>query len=729
MSNFVISRDMFDTSVTSESWSDEDAAELNELLESAMEQVKPYDGVFTADWLLTDITALVWHTTKKGKGSKIDGKWIGTDKMNWIHMMPDGAMSSDPKHSVLLSTLQKLSFLLRAGLLTGDPVGNRHWKEVSINLINFAKYMTVNEDKYHPSKYALNLLDQDGLNDFTEKYAKGGFGLALEVPQRLLSYFYESAFNEKCPSELHDTLFSLDGGLCRAVYDWALAQPRLFRKINSGTYKGLRKFSHTALANIACCSVDVLSQPKMLAFLRQFEIELHVSDLLVTAGTKTKFPSHKTPLLRDALDDTLTTDAVWAVTNQISLALAAHRHLPGFSPNPKYLSIKEARVLAERITSEAGRTPLMPIDIGLKYLNGALSMIHNYGDLVVDLYLEYLQAGLTVDSDVDHVSWAEKRDQFKELLSKDKYSVIRTKFGITKYHSNALSRDIDNDPMDLHGLLGLVIASCVILIGILKPSRDEEIIELKRDCLEYRENDGYYLYFSLGKSNTGEAYEDALKPIPFITAESIKLMQKLGNGIDERIGGNTSNSLFNIPIKGIGNVRKVKKNTINRKLDDFGDFLEIRKDAHGRRWYVRIHEMRKFFLLLFFWQGRFNVLDAARDIAGHTDVSHIYRYMEANYPRQSFTDIEADYAIECLSSVDKYYEFECDGDGLEKLAEMVCDHFKVTSLDLIPESEWSDYVRELRNDDAFSLHPHSIQTSKDGLVSTIPVSFVIREAA
>ncbi|OOZ42708.1 hypothetical protein [Solemya elarraichensis gill symbiont] len=703
-----------------------EAAEVIEILKYARNRVLPFDGLFQAEWLLTDIRALTWHTTRKGKGGLVSGRWVGTEKIEWNQILPNGHYLGDEQYSPLLETLQKTSFLLRSGMLTGKPVGNRHWKYVTTTLINLGRYMVLHEHRYKPKEYALSLLDQSGLNHFVVEYAKGGLSLALEIPQRILSYFYGSAFGQACPEALYSSLFSLDDRLCKEIYEWAKDAQNLMMPIKSGAYKGRRVFSVVAIAKIANCEQNLLVNQKMRAFLRQFEIELQEHDLLVPANAVTRHPSHKAPLLKDALSASLTQNAVTAVTNHIALSLSSHRHLPGKSPNPAYLSIRKARTHASQWGFPAGRTPLMPVDIGLRYLNGALTLVHRYGDLAVSLYLEFLRQAKEVSGLSAWKTQAKHREIFASLIGVPKYALLRSDFDIGQFHANTHANK-GAESMDAHRLIGHVVASCVILIAILKPSRDEELLELGRDCISLIEGDGYYLDFALGKSNVGEAYEATSKPIPYKTAKAIELVKGLGKGIDGILGTDTSDRLFVLPGKGVANIKGVGKNGINRKLDLFGDLLGIRLDDHQRRWYVRVHEMRKFFLLLFFWQGRFGVLDAAREIAGHTDVEHIYRYMEANYPRESFTEIEADYAVNCLSSIDQYTQFGEVDSGLERLREMVCDHFGVSSLEFVPTGEWEQYVRDLREDDHFKLEPHSIKAAGDGLVEDIAISFIVSE--
>jgi hypothetical protein len=169
---------------------------------------------------------------------------------------------------------------------------------------------------------------------------------------------------------------------------------------------------------------------------------------------------------------------------------------------------------------------------------------------------------------------------------------------------------------------------------------------------------------------------------------------------------------------------------LNQHLDLFCDYVGLAPDHLGRRWYVRIHEMRKWFLLLLFWSGKYDVLDAARWIAGHTNASHVYAYIERELPGEELPKLEAEYAIDRLrvleSSGNNRSLLEA---GLDVLYERVLAHFQVQSLSLIPESEWTDYVVALRAAQGFVLEPHSVYGEIDKAeVIGINVSFVVRDA-
>lgn len=136
-------------------------------------------------------------------------------------------------------------------------------------------------------------------------------------------------------------------------------------------------------------------------------------------------------------------------------------------------------------------------------------------------------------------------------------------------------------------------------------------------------------------------------------------------------------------------------------------------DQYGRRWYIRIHEMRKWFLLLLFWSGRYDVLDAARWVAGHTDAQHLYEYIEREFPDAQLGKLEAECAIDHLALYDET-QILLDGEsvGLVQLYERVLNHFRVSSLNLIKESDWHLLVEELFENE-YHLEPYTIST-EDG---------------
>ncbi|WP_431474578.1 hypothetical protein RVM24_18975 [Marinobacter sp. KM021] len=125
---------------------------------------------------------------------------------------------------------------------------------------------------------------------------------------------------------------------------------------------------------------------------------------------------------------------------------------------------------------------------------------------------------------------------------------------------------------------------------------------------------------------------------------------------------------------------------------------------------MRIHEMRKWFLLLLFWSGRYDVLDAARWIAGHTDVEHIYAYIEREFPGDKIGELESECAIDLLAKYDETQVIMDDEEvGMAELYRRVLRHFNVRRLNLVREREWHSLVQELFEKD-YHLEPVTVHT-------------------
>ena len=86
-------------------------AELSVTLEDAKDRIRPYRGIFEADWLLSDFNATVWKT-KSLDSAQVDGDWVNTMNIDWSVQLPNGELLTDRKHTKVLTTLKKAAFLV-----------------------------------------------------------------------------------------------------------------------------------------------------------------------------------------------------------------------------------------------------------------------------------------------------------------------------------------------------------------------------------------------------------------------------------------------------------------------------------------------------------------------------------------------------------------------------------------------------------------------------------------
>ncbi|HBY87756.1 MAG TPA: integrase [Colwellia sp.] len=215
-----------------------------------------------------------------------------------------------------------------------------------------------------------------------------------------------------------------------------------------------------------------------------------------------------------------------------------------------------------------------------------------------------------------------------EFFAADKYNAIR-----------------NNE--SLFELYGVLIGSCQYLIGIISARRQDELISLassgnlspnKSPFEEGNEDIEYNLIFKLKKSgNGGKLSTNKIIERP-ITASLAKIIWRLEEfneaAISQGVGKSKTLDLFNNLDARMCLLTKATVKSFNDHLDSICDYFETpfvnMDNGELRRQYVRQHQLRRFFALLFFWQKRFQGLEALRWMLGHTDMSHLYHYISSN---------------------------------------------------------------------------------------------------
>lgn len=701
----------------------------------AKQQIRPYDGKFEAPWLLTPFEAPTWETTNRGREELIDGKWQNTIRLDWRIPLPNGALLTDTRYKLLLTLAKKIAFFARTELVgsRSAPIG---WKNATGSLIRVLRWTVLHEERFLPEKYGLRLLDQPAIDWLLGLIAEGGWAHALQIPQRLLSAIYMGAHGVASPQSLLDSPYTIQHTEIGPLVRWLENQECYKQVKGGGIHCGKRSLRREPLAKLIDEDSKSMNSPNVIRFLRQFEPDFSNELFLVGISQDTEFPSQNTKSIQDASIQDASGDAgsersVRAAANAIATILNAYHHVPDILPEPAHISLRRAMSIANRAAGPTSHTLFMPVNTGLAYLNTSMRFVHVYGEAIVGYYLA-IQADYSSDKKYPSMNRAlqkclndwrvESGEPIAAILNITEFRRLKGKPDFGRFRSNPTLDDV----------LRVLIGSCIICMALLKPSRDDELTHLKRNCLR-KNAGGYFINFDLGKSNVGEAWLDEDRPIPVIAAKAIHLLQRLGEGLSRHFGETrkVGDNLFYLPkIRGKGGL-DATRNLLNNHLDIFCDFVGLPPDKEGRRWYVRIHEMRKWFLLLLFWSGRFDVLDAARWIAGHTDAEHIYAYIEKEFPGEELPQIEAEYSIDRVYRRDQERTRGKGGagneDGVDALYEAVLRHFNVETLAMVPDPEWTSYVQSLRKEEKFRLEPHSIFGENGRDVVGINVSFVMRQ--
>jgi hypothetical protein len=224
---------------------------------------------------------------------------------------------------------------------------------------------------------------------------------------------------------------------------------------------------------------------------------------------------------------------------------------------------------------------------------------------------------------------------------------------------------------------------------------------------------GSKLHHSQGKQGVLGINAWITRPIPSITARAIQLLQALGNQLskiyeDESEHG--ASSLFYFP--GAGFKKPKHKNLytkINRCLDFFCDLIKTPPDKNNRRWYIRTHEMRKFFLLTMHRHGGESILDVLRYQAGHIDRDHINAYIEPERYDELYIQYESECVADRLIALSHGEIDEKNNQGLVELYKQTCAHFKITNISSIPSDAFKDLLQTFRKNNIYEISTYTIK--------------------
>ncbi|MHA6232994.1 integrase [Pseudomonas fluorescens group sp. PF-69] len=251
----------------------------------------------------------------------------------------------------------------------------------------------------------------------------------------------------------------------------------------------------------------------------------------------------------------------------------------------------------------------------------------------------------------------------------------------SEYYTNLRSN------VGLYDLLAVYVGAIQLTIGILMARRISEIYSLKADsCLD---DAGEWLLFGNGKSTRhlfGMRRSEA-RPIEPIATDMIKILIKMQKVL-LKIGYIKSyKTLFALPqMRGTRDFIESSSNAYNRNLDMFCDYFQTSLNDQGQRWYLRQHQMRRFFAMLFFYCGSFSSLDTLRWMLGHANLQHIYNYITESTDGALLNSAAAQFAAENIHLGNT--------DNFTVLAEMIKEHYGTDNFGLIPSSELEDYISD-----------------------------------
>ncbi|NIE66840.1 hypothetical protein [Burkholderia sp. Ax-1719] len=672
-----------------------EATILAELLEEAHALKTIEVRTWTAPWLLSPIHDPVWRL-RTDDSVLIDGEWRAVITIDWDDKLPDGSKLTDECNQRYLEFLQRSAFLLREEILD-IRASSTHAIHISI-LKALTHWIFSQSNRFSPAEHGFSKVDASGIHDFMKKYIAGGL---FEVGD------YGAKFLKSIDKELYSKWNALRPKPSIRVLPKDIVDS-ICKKLDYlgfysvtegiGPNSGLKYVDRTKVAELMQADVSVMKIPGASVFFRQFEPEYikKFGRLMVrVAQINHKFLSHRTYTI-DQVNSNKPTKQIAHTITTIRCLEALSETLP-LSLRPLAASSLKSPLNRYLRDSDPGdHTPWIPLETSFVYLNESLRWILEYGEPLVDFYLKaskyFKESSLLISGS------PMERIEARELWTQENMPEKLKSAGITGWSSFRKTRIHGTAPFPITKAMTIFLGACIYIISGVLPARIDEIVSLEKTCISFTDGDGFWLRKRRGKAVENDQHHSMDVPVPQVVATAIGLLIRIGVKSREFVSGYkelNQKFLFYLPIFHSLETQAIKRRddkSIQYALDIFCDHIGLPPDELGRRWYVRIHENRKAFLLSFVWYFKSSSLDAARWLAGHTDPNHILAYIKANIPGEEISELEADFLAEMLWDFGISPSRKPEVRNISALYRRVKAHFHVREISEVNQKELNDYL-------------------------------------
>ncbi len=340
-------------------------------------------------------------------------------------------------------------------------------------------------------------------------------------------------------------------------------------------------------------------------------------------------------------------------------------------------------------TKTRGRFSTLPFEVSRRALKDAFTFYFDNGEIIVDGIKELIRSGNSENIPYSLSSLGVKKIKLpKADLSNDEY------FPLLRANTSLLN------------LRDVLFGACVVIFNTVMARRISELINIRlEDIVEDKSKKNVYrIGIWLRKANIGHKREYILRPIPRSVVEMLKLISKINELLNE-LNHNDESFIFTDFTLNTANgtcIPKIINNPANsfahvkRWLDAFCDYCETDLDELGRRWYIRPHQLRRNFAMLFFWQGAHGGLATLSHFLGHKKYSDTYRYITESCSGKVLSKIKADITTQLILK---------DSDEVTDIRKFINERYGFDSFTILPESELSKIIQDLIEEGDVKIEP------------------------
>ncbi|MBD8524449.1 hypothetical protein [Pseudomarimonas arenosa] len=352
-----------------------------------------------------------------------------------------------------------------------------------------------------------------------------------------------------------------------------------------------------------------------------------------------------------------------------------------------------------------GRFKTAPPDIVFFALRSAIEFVLTKGDKIIDVFLSTVKEagdrGLAPGAVLTGGLGNSEAAATAKDLGICRWTIRYT--GAARERGRGLSRS-DYHPqlranVGLWDLLRVLYGAVQLVVGAVMARRVSELVHLRAlSCIDVSRT---YLLFHNAKSGVMGNRQELARPIPPIAVRAIGLIQRLQQSLLDAGLIDGQHPLTAHPTSRGISFARASGETFGDNLDYFFDYIEMPLDDSGCRYYLRQHQLRRFFAMTFFWSNSFGGMDTLREFLGHTDATHLYHYITESTPGEVLRSVKAEWAAEALRT---------QLSAADSLADLVEEHFGTRQFRLLDTEDLTEYIDNLLEAGGVQIEPEFLDT-------------------
>ncbi|MGI2801032.1 hypothetical protein ACRTC3_20965 [Photobacterium damselae] len=593
-----------------------------------------------ASWLERDFTDNIW----KFKHNK--------PLLDFHVQFINGEFLTDRKYISLLNAIKKVTFLKRSGHLA-DLKGKATTRaqsqyNLAKTLILFAQYL-VNHNHFEEDK-GFGVLSKSVFDDIVKLYIKGG------------------------RDAVSGHLAMVDNAIKRlkknGTLDSVLDSNGVFDTTTFSLVTGLNPHITNKLSDI---SKDFLKQHVIF--------KDHIRSV---CGFKTEF-NNATPLKKTRQENSQGKEDDYFIPSKISDTALGRLITAANTLSDYQIALKTSELAhfkAFTATSkkyansyyQSRRTPNIPTNIALAYIDSAVGFVHEHGKNIVST-LEMCRKQIDYEVETrkkprkDHVM---KNIQIPRNSTTIKYDVNR--YNIIPTNS---SQQEKRNTVSLEILIETFQTAVFILLATFACKRFQDVIPVKQVANTIGYTGINNIKFGLSKADPLEVLRTIGRPIPRVVADAFDNLVRINNLLLKEPNV-PSNNLFQKELI-IGRKlerfdnAEISRDVLIRRIIQYADFMEIPTVNVGgieSRWYLnRMHMLRRFFACAYYHTLDKQHLPALTWLMGHADTKQTMHYVTQNLTNAEMTSSDGANVIASIIS-----DLDDNEDMVEKLSKLFGDN-------------------------------------------------------